>query len=75
MIAKDWTTFEHYPKQGAYIVLHVRGYRIRENKYCHDFIAISNFDARFFDKRDYIPNIKFVVWDFSWLPITTLMEQ
>lgn len=75
MIAKEWTTFEHYPKQGAYIVLHIRGYRIRENKYCHDFISLANFDARYFDKRDYTPCIKFVTWDYSWLPITSLIER
>lgn len=75
MIAKEWITFEHYPKQGANIVLHIRGYRIRENKYCHDFISLSNFDALHFDKRDYTPSIKFVTWDYSWLPTTSLMEQ
>lgn len=75
MIERKWITFERYPKKNADIVLHIRGYRIRENKYCHDFIALSNFDASYFDKRDFTPNIKFVTWDYSWLPMTSLIKQ
>lgn len=74
MITKEWKTFTHYPKQGSNIVLHIRGYRIRENKYCHDFVNLTNFNACYFDKRDFTPNIKYVVWDYSWLPITSLIK-
>lgn len=75
MITKEWNTFERYPQQGANIVLHIRGYRIRENKYCHNFLEVNDFDARSFDKRDFTSYIKSVVWDYSWLPTTALMEQ
>lgn len=75
MIAREWITFDHYPQQGTCIMLHIRGYRVRENKYCHDFIDIPNFDAFHFDKRDYTPDIKSTTWDYSWLPVTSLIKQ
>ena len=74
MLHQQWKTFEHYPKQGSTVILHIRGYRVRENIYCHDFITISKFNALSFDKRDFTPNLgSFIKWDFSWLPQKTLM--
>lgn len=72
MTHKKWRTFEHYPKQGEDIVLHVKGYRIRENKYCHDFVRIRNFDGATFQPSVYAQQIKSVVWKFSWLPVSQL---
>lgn len=69
-----WNTFETYPAQGDDIILHIRGYQIRENKYNHDFIHIQGFDASSFDKRDYTPNISSVAWSYSWLPTESLMR-
>ncbi len=68
-----WKNFETYPHQHENIILHIKGYRIRENKYCHDFIQIKNFDAIAFDKRDYTPVIESIVWNYEWLPTKTLM--
>lgn len=70
MIHKKWKTFEHYPKQGEDIVLHVKGYRVRENKYCHDFIRIHQFDAKTFQPYSYVQEIQSVVWKFLWLPVS-----
>lgn len=72
MITRKWRTFEHYPKQNEEIVLHIKGYRIRENKYVHDFIRIPNFDGRQFAPKDYVPKRLSVIWKFSWLPASEL---
>lgn len=75
MINCKWRTFEHYPRQGADIVLHIKGYHIRENKYCHDFIRIPNFNGIAFNPNEYVPKRQSVVWKFSWLPISSLIVQ
>lgn len=75
MITKEWLSFDRYPQQGSDIILHIRGYYIRENKYCHDFVRLFRFHAMYFDKRDYTPKIKSVVWDYSWLPVKALEQQ
>lgn len=72
MVNRKWNTFEHYPEQGADIVLHVKGYRIRENKYCHDFIRIPVFNGITFNTTKYAPKLQSVVWKFSWLPVSQL---
>ena len=72
MIHKDWKDFACYPKQGSNIVLHVKGYQIRQNKNIHDFVSITNFNAASFDVRDFTPKIEGVTWNYSWLPIETL---
>lgn len=74
MMAKNWNSFDHYPRINTDIVLHIRGYLVRENKYIHDFYEVYKFDARFFDCTKYIPkNIKErIVWEYSWLPISEL---
>lgn len=76
MLLQEWNTFEHYPKQGSSIVLHIRGYKIRASKYCHDFIAIPRFNARSFDKTSYIPDIDSLIkWEYTWLPQKSLMVK
>jgi hypothetical protein len=69
----NWRTFEHYPKQGSTIMLHIKGYGIRENKLYHAFADIKNFDAKCFDQRYYTPTNSNVVWSYSWLPITSVL--
>lgn len=75
MINERWRTFEHYPKQGEDIVLHVKGYRVRENKYCHSFIRIHHFDGKSFQPNSYVQKIQSVVWKFSWLPASQLKRR
>lgn len=68
-----WKTFKTYPIQASDIILHIKGYRIRANTYCHDFVRINSFDALSFDKRDYTPLLPSIVWEYEWLPTETLM--
>lgn len=72
MMTRKWRTFEHYPKQQEDIVLHIRGYHIRSNKYVHDFIRILKFDGRHFSPKSYTHKRQSVVWNFSWLPTSEL---
>lgn len=67
-----WRTFERYPLQGSSIVLHVQGYRIRENKNIHDFISIYKFNPKTFNPRKYIPKQEGTVWTYSWQPMKNL---
>lgn len=73
MLFCDWRSFEHYPKQNADIVLHIKGYHIRNNKNSHDFIRIPKFDGMTFNPKRYTPNMKSVVWTYSWLPVSRLV--
>ncbi len=73
MIHRDWRTFEHYPKPGSDIILHIKGYRIRENKYVHDFIRIRPFDASTFDPKEYVPQNRSTIWKYSWQYTTLLV--
>lgn len=73
MRVNKWKTFETYPHQKSDIILHIKGYRIRANTYCHDFVRIENFNAAHFDKRDYTPALPSITWDYEWLPTETLM--
>lgn len=73
MINLNWRTFERYPEQGSDIVLHTKGYRIRENKYCHGFIRIGNFDSITFDARSFVQQNKNIMWTYSWLPTSQLI--
>lgn len=75
MVNRKWRTFEHYPRQEADIILHIKGYRIRENKYCHDFIRILDFNGVTFNPTKYAPKIQSVVWSFSWLPTSQLIAS
>lgn len=75
MIGRAWGTFEQYPRQGEDIVLHINGYKIRENKYCHDFFRIEHFNAKTFDARDFTPRIDGVTWNYSWLPTKKLLKE
>ena len=72
MASLKWRTFKRYPGQGSDIVLHIKGYRIRENRYCHDFIRVPRFDGTTFHPAGYTPKIGNMVWDFSWLPASSL---
>lgn len=72
MISRQWRTFEHYPSQDDDIVLHIKGYRIRENKYVHDFIRIPRFNGKQFSPSDYVPKRLSIIWRFSWLPSSEL---
>lgn len=75
MIKREWNTFEHYPKQGMDIVLHIKGYHIRNNKYSHDFIRILKFDGTSFTSIKYIPKTQSIIWRYSWLPVSKLWNK
>ena len=68
MMHREWRTFERYPEQGADVVLHVKGYRIRENKYVHDFIRLLKFNGKTFNPKAFTPIDKNTVWTYLWLP-------
>ena len=72
MISQDWNTFERYPEQGSDIMLHVKGYKVRENKYYHDFVRITSFDGKKFHPARYIKNMQGVAWSYTWLPVFKL---
>lgn len=72
MISQQWNTFENYPKYRSDIVLHIKGYQIRSNRYYHDFIRIPNFNGKTFNPRKFTPKMQSVVWEYSWLPTSQL---
>lgn len=74
MMKLKWRTFEEYPEQGVTIVLHVKGYMVRENKNVHQFHTIK-FDALKFDKREFTPELSGTVWEYTWLPVEGLMVE
>lgn len=74
MVGHAWGTFERYPRQGEDVVLHVKGYKVRENKFYHDFHRIPRFNVKTFDARDYTPQMESVTWSYSWLPAKKLLS-
>lgn len=75
MINQQWNTFERYPKCRSDIVLHVRGYQVRSNKYYHDFVRITSFNSQTFNPRKCTPKRQGVVWSYTWLPTSQLQAN
>lgn len=75
MIGYEWRSFEHYPKNGSDIMLHVKGRSRLENKVFHDFVRIRNFNCVSFNPRRYNPPKIGVAWGYSWLPVTNLIAD